>query len=55
MALGLFAAAALVAVASLAAHVALNCPIDPVPSPRPPPTPPPNSLLQVKRPTSSSF
>ncbi|WVZ66681.1 hypothetical protein U9M48_015870 [Paspalum notatum var. saurae] len=43
---GLFAAAVLAAVASLAAHVALNCPIQPVPSPRPPPTPAPNNLLQ---------
>ena len=41
------AAAVLAAVASLAAHVALNCPVQPVPSPPPPPTPPPNNLLQV--------
>ncbi|CAD6223090.1 unnamed protein product [Miscanthus lutarioriparius] len=40
------AAAVLAAVASLAAHVALNCPVQPVPSPPPPPTPPPNNLLQ---------
>ncbi|CAL5084034.1 unnamed protein product [Urochloa decumbens] len=46
MALGLFAAAVLVAVASLAAHVALNCPMEPVPSRPPPPTPRPNNLLQ---------
>lgn len=46
---GLFAAAAAVlaaAVAALAGHVALNSPVQPVPSPRPPPTPPPNNLLQ---------
>jgi len=47
MALGLFAAAVLAAAASLAAHVGLNCPIEPVPSPTPPPPPPPNNLLQV--------
>jgi len=47
MALGLFAAAVLAAAASLAAHVWLNCPIEPVPSPTPPPTPTPNNLLQV--------
>jgi len=46
MALGLFAAAVLAAAASLAAHVWLNCPIEPVPSPTPPPTPTPNNLLQ---------
>jgi hypothetical protein len=37
----------LAAVASLAAHVALNCPVQPVPSTPRPPTPPPNNLLQV--------
>ena len=47
MAPGLLAAAVLAAVASLAAHVALNCPVQPVPSTPRPPTPPPNNLLQV--------
>ncbi|CAL5028837.1 unnamed protein product [Urochloa decumbens] len=44
---GLFAAAVLAAIASLAIHVALNCPIDPVQSP-PAPTSqyPRNNLLQ---------
>ncbi|XP_066395270.1 protein STRICTOSIDINE SYNTHASE-LIKE 4-like [Miscanthus floridulus] len=46
MAPGLLAAAVLAAVASLAAHVALNCPVQPVPSTPRPPTPPPNNLLQ---------
>ena len=41
------ATAVLAAVASLAAHVALNCPVQPVPSTPRPPTPPPNNLLQV--------
>lgn len=43
---GLLAAAVLAAVVSFAAHVAVNCPIDPIPS-----TPSsryrPNNLLQV--------
>jgi len=41
------AAAVLAAVASFAAHVTLNCPVQPVPSTPRPPTPPPNNLLQV--------
>jgi hypothetical protein len=45
---GLFAAAVLAAVASLAAHVALNCPIEPIPSPPAPDSRhAPNNLLQV--------
>lgn len=50
------AAAVLVAVAaSLAAHVTLNCPVQPVPSHRPPPTPPPNNLLQVNEPSRENL
>lgn len=50
MAPGLFGAAAALAVAvSLAVHVALNCPIDPAPSPPFPAGPrhTPNNLLQA--------
>ncbi|CAM0909426.1 unnamed protein product [Alopecurus aequalis] len=44
---GLFGTAALAVVVSLALHVVLNCPIQPVPSPTPPRTGyPPNNLLQ---------
>ncbi|TVU37942.1 hypothetical protein EJB05_11287 [Eragrostis curvula] len=45
---GLLAAAVLAAVAALAAHVAFNCPIEPVPSPPAPASNyyPPNNLLQ---------
>ncbi|CAM0947307.1 unnamed protein product [Alopecurus aequalis] len=47
MALGLFGTAALAVVVALAVHVALNCPIQPVPSPPPPAARyPPNNLLQ---------
>jgi hypothetical protein len=49
MAPGLIGTAALAVVVSLAVHVVLNCPIQPVPSP---PLPaaryPPNNLLQVQ-------
>jgi hypothetical protein len=45
---GLFGTAAVAAVVSLAVHVVLNCPIQPVPSPTPPTSGyPPNNLLQV--------
>ncbi|VAH28055.1 unnamed protein product [Triticum turgidum subsp. durum] len=46
---GLFGTAAVAVVVSLAVHVALNCPIQPLPSPRPPPPAAryrPNNLLQ---------
>ncbi|SPT16999.1 unnamed protein product [Triticum aestivum] len=44
---GLFGTAAVAVVVSLAVHVALNCPIQPVPSPPPPAARyPPNNLLQ---------
>ncbi|EMS63509.1 Adipocyte plasma membrane-associated protein [Triticum urartu] len=49
---GLFGTAAVAVVVSLAVHVALNCPIQPLPSPRPPPPAAryrPNNLLQVSR------
>ena len=56
MAPGLLTAAVLAAVAaSLAAHVTLNCPVQPVPSHRPPPTPPPNNLLQVNEPSRENL
>jgi hypothetical protein len=45
---GLFGTAAVAVVVSLAVHVALNCPIQPVPSPPPPAARhTPNNLLQV--------
>ncbi|KAK1612322.1 hypothetical protein QYE76_035998 [Lolium multiflorum] len=45
---GQFGTAAVAVVVSLAVHVVLNCPIQPVPSPTPPSAayPPPNNLLQ---------
>jgi hypothetical protein len=55
---GLFGTAAVAVVVSLAVHVALNCPIQPVPSPPPPPARhTPNNLLQVScsSATSSSY
>ncbi|KAL6855883.1 hypothetical protein ACP4OV_018685 [Aristida adscensionis] len=47
MAPGLLVAAVVAAAAALAVHVALNCPVEPVPSPAPPTSRyPPNNLLQ---------